>query len=692
MEKTHQNKFVVFAEESLASNPGRNKSPWKILITDDDTEIHSITEKTLSTFTFRGRPLKFLHALSGKEAEHILEQNPDTALILLDIFLEKENAGLDFIRHIREVLGNTITQIVICTGQPDNAPEQSVIEAYEINDYRLKTEMTAQKLYTVVTTSLRSFYIKSTLKKELERRKKSETSLKISEARFRDIANSMGDWIWEIDAQGYYTYSSQGSEAITGYPPYALIGKKFSFLYTDKSLKLPLETIQNHIADEATFMNIEIWISNRDNSRKCLLTSGKPVKDENKKIIGYRGVNKDITLLKESEKKKKKLMSQLRQAQRLEAVGTLAGGIAHDFNNILGSILGYTQLIQMDVPENAKEQHYIKQILEGCNRAKNLILQLLDFSRANSRKHYKAAISPAIIIKEAVKLLRATLPSSISIKTEISDPAGKIMAEPAQIQQVIMNLCTNSLKAMDNNQGTLTIRSEKVNFSPDSPGDLPAPELEYGPYMALSVIDDGHGIEPDIMDKIFNPYFSTRQKEQGSGLGLSVVHGIATECKGAVTVKSAPDKGAEFTLYFPAHTPGEQGAKIDLAVSAGRGQGRILFIDDEKMLVELGKTILDRLGYKTTAMQSPLKALSMIEEDPSAFDIVITDMTMPGIQGITLAEKIKKIRPDMPIILITGISNFEESEDIKSINIDAVLPKPLSINTLSNTLQNLLSR
>ncbi|MEA2059604.1 MAG: PAS domain S-box protein [Thermodesulfobacteriota bacterium] len=305
MKKTHQNKFVVFAEESLISNPGRNKPPWKILITDDDTEIHSITEKTLSNFTFKGRSLKFLHALSGKEAEQILEQNPDTALILLDIFLEKENAGLDLIRHIREVLGNTITQIVICTGQPDNAPEQSVIEAYEINDYRLKTEMTAQKLYTVVTTSLRSFYIKSTLQKELERRKKSETSLKISEARFRDIANSMGDWIWEIDAQGYYTYSSQDSEAITGYPPHALNGKKFSFLYTDKSSTLPLETIQKHIADEATFMNIEIWITNRDNSSKCLLTSGKPVKDDNNKVIGYRGVNKDINLLKESEKRKK---------------------------------------------------------------------------------------------------------------------------------------------------------------------------------------------------------------------------------------------------------------------------------------------------------------------------------------------------------------------------------------------------
>ncbi|MEA2059603.1 MAG: ATP-binding protein [Thermodesulfobacteriota bacterium] len=241
-------------------------------------------------------------------------------------------------------------------------------------------------------------------------------------------------------------------------------------------------------------------------------------------------------------------MSQLRQAQRLEAVGTLAGGIAHDFNNILGSILGYTQLIQMDIPEHGKEQHYIKQILEGCNRAKNLILQLLDFSRFNSRKHHKAAVSPAIIIKEAVKLLRATLPSSISIKTEISDPAGKIMAEPAQIQQVIMNLCTNSLKAMNNNQGTLTIKSEKVIFSPDSPSELPSPDLEYGPYMALSVIDDGHGIEPDIMDKIFNPYFSTHEKDQGSGLGLSVVHGIATECKGTVTVKSMPGKGAEFGL------------------------------------------------------------------------------------------------------------------------------------------------
>ncbi|MFO7748832.1 MAG: response regulator [Desulfobacteraceae bacterium] len=691
MDKKGQDPPVTFIHDPLQPHVKKTKSPWKVLIVDDEKAIHDITERVLSDFTFRKNHLAFLHAFSGKEATLLLEKNPDTALVLLDVILESETAGLDFIRHARKTLGNTITQMVIRTGRPETAPEQRVIEAYEINDYRMKSELTAQKLYAVVTASLGSFDAKSRLKNELEKRRKSE-------ARFRDIAQSMGDWIWEVDPEGLYTYNSHGSEHLSGYRLEELLGKEFTFLFTEKSKNGPFQAIHQCMASGSSFENIEIWIRNRENTRKCLLTSGTPIRSKkDKALLGYRGVHKDITRLKRSEGEKKKLVSQLRQSQRLEAIGTLAGGIAHDFNNILGAILGYTQLLQMDISKDQKADHYINQILKGCNRAKNLIVQLLDFSRLNRRNSSSQApgISSSTIIKEIVKLLQPTTPSFITIKPEISEECEKIAAEPALIQQAVMNLCTNAVKAIQGSSGTITIRSQQVRFSEEKQDTLPSPDLDFGNYVAISVMDDGIGMEPDTMERIFDPYFSTRlsgeKSSEGTGLGLSVVHGIAAECRGTVVVKSEPGKGTECTLYFPSCTTKGEETTMENTSPPASGEGKVLFVDDEQMLIDLGKTILDRLGYCTTALQSPLDALDRIENDPFAFDIVITDMTMPELQGTDLASRIKKIRPDLPVVLVTGVGNLEESTEANSMDIDAVLPKPISMHTLSQTLQKLLS-
>jgi len=689
MDKKGQDTPVAFIHEPLQPPVKKTGDPWKVLIADDEKAIHDITERVLWDFTYRGRYLTFLHAFSGKDAEKLLEENPDTAIVLLDVILESENAGLRFIRHAREKLGNTITQIIIRTGRPENAPEQRIIEAYDINEYRLKSELTAQKLYAVVTASLRSFDTKTRLKNELEKRRKSE-------ARFRDIAQSMGDWIWEINPEGLYTYNSQGSENMSGYRLEELQGKAFTFLFTEESRNGPFQAIHQCMASGISFENIEIWIHNRENNRKCLLTSGTPIRSKKDgALLGYRGVHKDITRLKRSEREKAKLVSQLRQSQRLEAVGTLAGGVAHDFNNILGAILGYTQLLQMDIPKDQKAHHYTNQILKGCNRAKNLIVQLLDFSRLNRRNSPAPGISASTIIKEIVKLLKPTTPSFITIKTELSENCEKIAAEPALIQQALMNLCTNAVKAIKGNSGTITIRSKQVHFSEEKQDKLPCSDLDFGSYIAISVMDDGIGMEPDTMERIFDPYFSTRLPSEGNsygtGLGLSVVHGIAAECRGAVVVKSDPGKGTECTLYFPSSTTKGEETTMENSSPPTSGEGKVLFVDDEQMLVDLGKTILDRLGYRTTALKSPLDALDRIEKDPFAFDIVITDMTMPELQGTQLASQIKKIRPDLPVVLVTGVGNLEESTEASSMDIDAVLPKPISMNTLSQTLQKLLS-
>ncbi len=696
MEKQHNHETMTFADEHKEPDPldvktqGNTMNPWKILITDDEKDVHYITEKVLSDFIFKGKKVVFLHAYSKKESETIIRENPDIAIVLLDVVLETENAGLELIHYIREELGNSIIQIVIRTGQPGFAPEQSIINKYDINDYRLKTELTAQKLHTLVTTSLRSYQVKSNLQKELEKRKQIELSLRKSQKRLKDIVTSIGDWIWEIDTKLHYTYISQNINSITGYSYKELIGNNFFTLMTKESRISTAETINKNIAKAEAFNNIEIWMQKKNRTKACFLISGKPVKDKNNCITGYRGVNKDITDLKKAEKEKATLIAQLRQAQRLEAIGTLAGGIAHDFNNILGAILGYTQLLQMDIHENKKAMHYTRKILGGCDRAKNLILQILDFSRHNKKNDEMIAVSLSTVTKESLKLLRSSIPSSIKIRTEISENTGYILADPTQLNHMIVNLCTNAYQAIEDNQGTITIKTNQLEidhqtiFSQSS-----LPDLDPGNYITISVIDDGKGISPEIMDKIFEPYFSTKRGGDGTGLGLAVVHGIVTQCNGQITVKSSKGKGTEFTVYFPKYIKEKENTDVIINGTAGQGQ-KIIFIDDEDTLVELGGSMLEKLGHNPVAMKSGLEALEIIRKSPFEFDIVITDMTMPDIQGSQLARKIKKIRPELPVILSTGFSNIADSENASPTGIDAVIAKPFTMNSLARAINKVL--
>ncbi len=425
-------------------------------------------------------------------------------------------------------------------------------------------------------------------------------------------------------------------------------------------------------------------------------------------------LQKEIDQRKKAEKDNEELLSCLREAQHLEALGTLAGGIAHDFNNILGSILGYAQLLQMDVKDNEKGTHYTKQIINGCNRAKNLTLQILEFSRKReSESAVKTPVLASAMIKEKVKLLQASIPSSIKIRANIQKDSGYILASPTQIHQIIMNLCTNALHAIKENQGSITIAMENIclngsnsrkSVEPDiihgesaEPDHLPYgksvdPDLPHGEYVTISVEDDGKGMTPEIRGKIFDPYFSTKTGRggDGTGLGLSMVHGIVKRCKGGIKLESAPGKGTRITLYFPLHTPQKKQKTAETA-AIQPGKGRVMLVDDEQMLVDLGKMMLEKLGYQALTLKSPREALDIIKKNPEKFDIVLTDLTMPDIKGTQLAEKIKNIRPDLPVILVTGFSNITTTEKANSTFIDAVLSKPLSINALATTLQKFIN-
>ncbi|MBF0201632.1 MAG: response regulator [Desulfamplus sp.] len=554
---------IVFADETASDNT-KADPPWKILIVDDEHDIHYITEKALGSFSFEKRKLFFHNAYSAKEAAQILCAHSDIALILLDVTLETDDAGLQLIHYIRKKLKNSIVQIVIRTGQPGQAPEQKVIEDFEINDYRLKTELTTQRLNTLVTASLRSFRLKSDLRNQLEQRKK-------------------------------------------------------------------------------------------------------------------------------TEKEKEKLIVSLKESQRLEALGTLAGGIAHDFNNILGSILGYTQLLQMDVRDNEKGLRYTHQIINGCNRAKNLTMQILEFSRQReSDGNTPKPVLASAMIKEKIKLLQASVPSSIKIRTRIDKNIGYILASPANIHQAVMNLCTNALQAIKDEQGTLTISMENITIAPSNADRFIELGIPNGEYVTISVEDDGKGITPETMDKVFDPYFTTRAGRDGAGLGLSVVHGIMKRCNGAIKLHSTPGKGTIVTLLFPRHIDEKSAEQEESNPVIHKGSGKVLFVDDEQMLVELGKRMIEKLGYQAVSMQSPLNAISLVEKKPREFDLVITDLTMPDMNGIKLAEKIKSIRPDIPVVLITGFSDITTSEKANSSFVDEVLSKPLSINALALILKKFI--
>ncbi len=388
-----------------------------------------------------------------------------------------------------------------------------------------------------------------------------------------------------------------------------------------------------------------------------------------------------------TEEERTRLQEQLVQAQKMEAIGTLAGGIAHDFNNILGAISGYTELLQMDAAPDTPTRARIDQVLKATARAKGLVDQILAFSREG--EHEEKPIDMAMVVKEVLNLLRASIPTTIEIQRNIEANGAMVLADPTQIHQLIMNLCTNAAHAMEETGGILEVGLQVVSLNRGGPSALR--ELPPGSYVMLWVRDNGHGMSQEIMDRIFDPYFTTKEKGVGTGLGLSVVHGIVNRHKRAITVESQLGEGTLFTVYFPrVHMESLEGEDtVDLP--QGRGE-RILLVDDEVMIAEVEKEMLTRLGYRAFSVTSPLAALEAFREGPEQFDLVLTDQTMPGMTGEMLAREIMAIRTDMPVILCTGYSHLITEEKAKASGIRRLIMKPLVIRDLAETVRSVLDR
>jgi CheY-like chemotaxis protein len=393
----------------------------------------------------------------------------------------------------------------------------------------------------------------------------------------------------------------------------------------------------------------------------------------------------DITEKTLVDKQKTKLEMQLQQAQKMEAIGTLAGGIAHDFNNILAAILGYTEMARDDSPPESTIAKDLDQVLEAANRAKDLVQQILAFSRHSEVECI--LLQPVSVVKEAIKMLRPSLPTTIEINQNITSVTGQILADPTQIHQILMNLCTNAFHAMEDTGGKLDISLKEVTLSTE---DLVhEPNVEPGTFVQLSVCDSGPGIAPNIKVKIFDPYFTTKATGKGTGMGLAIVHGIVKSCGGFISLYSEPGEGTAFHVFLPVIDK-KLLPEIEDVEPIPVGRGRILFIDDEEILAEMGKSMLERLGYNVTVRNNSIEALETFQNQPDLFDLVITDQTMPGMTGADIARKMIQIKPDIPIILCTGYSTVISEEKAKSMGIKEFALKPLSKKALAVLIRKVL--
>lgn len=507
------------------------------------------------------------------------------------------------------------------------------------------------------------------------------TQIRQSEERFRSVTESAADAIISADSSGTILSWNHGAQTLFGYTQDEIIGQPLMLLLPERyrevctnGLHHAVTTGQQHLLGKT----VEVHGLQRDGSEVPVELSLSSWQTNDR--VFFSAIIRDIT-------ERQRLETQLRQAQKLQAIGTLAGGIAHDFNNILTIILGYTELAMQKViqPDHAV-RHDLQGVFTAGLRAKDLVQQILTFSRQTERERTVVQLSP--LVKEVLTLLRAALPSTIAIQQVISPRAGSVLADPTQIHQVLLNLCTNAAHAMRDTGGVLKVCLEPVDVTAD--GNLPAPDLKTGPYVRLLVCDTGHGMTPEIMERIFEPFFTTKNIGEGTGMGLAVVHGIVASHEGAMTVASTPGQGTTFAVYLP-QSDRPSTADITAEESIVGGNERILFVDDEDAIVLIVKAMLEHLGYHVVVCTSSLAALDTFRAAPHGFDLVITDRSMPRMPGEALIRELRHIRPDIPIILYTGSNQDLTAEQSRMLGINACVLKPALARDWGRVIRQVLA-
>jgi len=517
------------------------------------------------------------------------------------------------------------------------------------------------------------------LRHEIEERKKAELALKESKEGHRTLIETITDAVVIVDPEGKLTYLNPEYGRISGHRFEDLIGRSFTELVAPEYIESTLARFRRGLSGEETPIE-EISILHKDGSQVPVEINTTTLLDADGKLIGRVSVVRDIS-------KRKSLEAHLLQAQRLESIGILAVGIAHDFDNILSIIRGFTNIAIHKVPEKSRAKQNLDGALRGVQRAADLVKQIIAFSRQSKPERRPVLVSS--IVEDAVSLLKVSFPSTIEIRLDLQVGSGTVYADPTQIHQILMNLGTNAAHAMREKGGILEVSLLEVEMDAAALAGLP--DISPGDYLRMTVSDTGEGISPEVLDRIFDPYFSTTERGEGTGLGLSVVHGIVKSHGGAITVHSKPLEGTTFHTYLPLMDykaePEEQVIPYEPLIG---GNERILFVDDEEDMVFLARQLLESLGYGVDTRTTGVEALALFRAQPDRFDLVITDMRLPGMTGERLAENIKKIRRDTPIILCTGFGEDISKERARRMGVREVLLKPLVDIDLTKTIRKVL--
>ena len=594
-------------------------------------------------------------------------------LIITDLNLPGMD-GLELCRHIRALPQGRHTMILVVTGRDSPEDLQAVLDA-GADDYL--TKPVSQEMLNIRLTIIEQRIY------HLEQRKKAEQE---RENLIALIENS-ADFIVMASLAGQVRYLNKAGQELVGL---ADSEEAKAFRIFDYAPEAERPQIEQAVA---AVMRDGVW-RGESYFRHFQTRAEIPVEinffhihqQETAQPLALAAVIRDMTPRKLAETRQRQLEAQLHQSQRLEALGILAGGIAHDFNNILGTMLGYTELLLTEYPENRKIQDYLQQVYRAGERAADLVQQILTFSRAEEHRLQPTLIAP--IIADALKMLRATLPANVVIRQDLQPNRHPILADATQIHQVLVNLGTNAAYALRGRGGLLDVALAEERHDPAQAQIL---GLAAGAYLKLTVRDTGCGMPPDVREHIFEPFFTTKDVGEGSGLGLSVVHGIVKGHQGVITVESAPGQGTAFRIFFPLPAglalPQEPGETPALT----HGQEHILIVEDEAALARLYEIALTKLGYRVTVCTNSAEALQMFQADAGRFDLVFTDQAMPNLTGAQLSQELLRLRPDLPIILATGYSDTMSEQDALALGVRQYLKKPVKFGVLTQTIRKIFA-
>lgn len=667
-----------------------------ILIIDDEPDSLTLLARVL-----RGAGYGVRAAIRGSEALSSAQRHPPD-LVLLDIRMPGMD-GYEVCRRLKALECTRQVPVLFLSAREDVSDK---VEAFQVGgvDYITKPFQREEVLARVAThvTMRRMQQQLAKYNAELEEIVLERTAdieattrqLKDRERLYRLLADNVRDVIWVLNTDLKPTYYSPSVLAQRGYSVEEMLQASLEDILTKTSYFNILGMFDELKNDPLSpgyqeGRVVELQMRKKDGTIFWAETHLSRMLGEDGCFSGFIGVTRDISKRKLLEAEREELERQLIRRQRLESLGTLAGGIAHDFNNLLSAIVGYTRMTLDDAPQAWEHREYLEGILRASGRATDLVEQILTFSRP--AKEERRSFELRLIINEALRLLRAALPKTVELRQNL-DTRALILGDPSAIHQLVMNICTNAALAVGDRGGVIDVSLSEVDLKEDDVKFLPG--LAPGPHLRLSVRDTGCGISEEYVDRIFEPFFTTREEGKGTGLGLAVVHGIVVSHGGAIAVDTLPGQGTCFDVYLPRvvdSIAAETASRELLSCPAGGGEN-VLFVDDEEDLACLGKHMLERLGYRVTALTSSREALAEFRRNPDRYDVVITDMSMPHMTGHVLARKLRAVRSGVQVILCTGYASEELLAMTAKSGIQAVIRKPLSGETLALKVQELLSR